>query len=63
MTELITEYCRVCGHAKQHHDLHVHLDPADHGKAREEAAKGHGPCHDMSYGDNACICVEYRGWT
>ncbi len=63
MTELTTEYCRICGHPKQHHDLDMHLDPADHGKAREDAAKGHGACHAMAYGNKPCICVEYRSWT
>ena len=35
MTEAITTYCKVCGHAKEHHDLDVHLDPKDHVKARK----------------------------
>lgn len=63
MTEAITTYCKVCGHAKEHHDLDVHLDPKDHVKARKEAARGYGACHDMSYGDHHCICVEFESWT
>lgn len=63
MTEAITTYCKVCGHAKEHHDLDVHLDPKDHVKARKEAGRGHGACHDMSYGDHHCICVEFESWT
>ena len=63
MTETYTTYCRVCGHAKEHHDLDVHLDPAHHEEARERAARGEGACHDMSFGANHCICVEFQGWT
>ncbi|MDZ4269043.1 MAG: hypothetical protein U1D00_25725 [Mycobacterium sp.] len=63
MTEATTAYCKNCGHAKEHHDLDVHLDPKDHDKARERAAHGHGACHDMSFGDHHCICVEYLSWT
>ncbi|MCV7153790.1 hypothetical protein [Mycolicibacterium pyrenivorans] len=63
MTEATTAYCKNCGHAKEHHDLDVHLDPKDHDKARERAAQGHGACHDMSFGDHHCICVEYLSWT
>jgi hypothetical protein len=64
MTEATTTYCRVCGHAKEHHDLDVHLDPnEDHGRAREEAEQGRGACHDMAYRNHHCICVEYQSWT
>lgn len=64
MIEATTTYCRVCGHAKEHHDLDLHVDPTmDHTKAREEAERGHGACHDKSYGDHHCICVEYQSWT
>jgi len=63
MTEATATYCKVCGHAKEHHDLNVHLDPKHHIKAREEAAQGHGACHDNSFGDNHCICVEFESWT
>jgi hypothetical protein len=62
MTEATTTYCKVCGHPKEDHDLNVHLDPQEHAKAREDAARGHGACHDMSYGDHPCICVEYQSW-
>lgn len=64
MTETITTYCKVCGHAKEHHDLDVHLDPGtDHAGERAEAGRGHGACHDMSYGEHPCVCLEYQGWT
>jgi len=63
MTETITTYCKVCGHAKEHHNLNVHLDPDGHLKARAEAAQGRGACRDMSYGNNHCICVEFESWT
>ncbi|MBX7432848.1 hypothetical protein JDV09_12130 [Mycobacterium sp. Y57] len=64
MAEVITEYCKRCGHPKEHHDLNVHFDPEAHpAKAREQAALGQGACHDMSYGDHHCICVEYESWT
>lgn len=62
MTEPTTTFCKVCGHPKEHHDLDVHLDPKEHVKARENAARGHGACRDMSYEDHPCICVEYQSW-
>jgi len=63
MTETFTSYCKVCGHAKEHHNLDVHLDPKGHLAARDRGARGEGACTDMSFGDNHCICVEYQGWT
>lgn len=63
-TEVTTAYCKVCGHAKEHHDLDVHLDPKKgHAETRKEGEEGHGACRDMSYGDHHCICVEYKDWT
>ncbi|RDH79730.1 hypothetical protein DVS77_05915 [Mycolicibacterium moriokaense] len=62
MTEATSAYCKVCGHPKEDHDLDVHLGE-EHTKAREDAARGQGACHDMSYADHPCICVEYQSWT
>ncbi len=63
MSDTTTTYCKNCGHAKEHHNLDVHLHPHDDAKAREHAARGEGACHDNSYGDHQCICVEFQSWT
>ena len=64
MTQTTTEYCKVCGHAKEQHNLDVHLDPKkSHVQVREEGEQGRGACRDMSYGDHHCLCVEYQSWT
>lgn len=59
MTEVTTQYCKLCGHLKEHHDLNAHINPKD---ARERAARGQGACQDMSFGDHHCICVGYASW-
>ncbi len=59
MTEVTTEYCKVCGHAKEHHDLNAHVAPKE---ARDNAEQGGGACRDMSFGEHHCICVGYQSW-
>ncbi|KMO78768.1 hypothetical protein BST22_09990 [Mycolicibacterium chubuense] len=60
MTEF-TEYCKNCGHPKEHHDLDAEFDPK---MAREERAKpGQSACSDMSFDDHHCICTGYQSWT
>ncbi|KGI69923.1 hypothetical protein MJO55_23625 [Mycolicibacterium rufum] len=64
MSETKTAYCKVCGHAKEHHDLTVHRDPKKNlVQVREDSEHGHGACRDMSYGDHRCLCAEYQSWT
>ena len=60
MTEF-AEYCKNCGHPKEHHDLNADFD-SDPEEGRDEAEQGHGACHDMSFGDHHCICVGYESW-
>jgi hypothetical protein len=55
---VVTEYCKVCGHGKEHHDLNVHRQPGHHKIDSQQRA-----CDQMSFGNHACICVEYESWT
>lgn len=56
---VFTDYCKNCGHPKEHHDLNTHFDPK---KARQRGKERDRACSDMSFDDHHCICMEYQSW-
>lgn len=61
VVEPATEYCRICGHAKEAHNLNFQGDPKE---AHELYARGEYVCQHMTGAKSAehCICVGWSSW-
>ena len=61
VVEPVTEYCRICGHAKGSHNLDFRGDPKE---AHERYRHGDYVCHHMTGAKSAdhCICVGWSSW-